>query len=147
MMRELEGSLAKTQHWVEEIGALMRWDDPHRAYQVLRATLHAVRDRLDVDHAAALGAQLPLVIRGLYYEGWHPSGKPYKVRDRGEFLGLVACEFDAGRDDLERAVRAVLRVLSQHVSTGEIDRVRHVLPRTIGELWPVHAHLDTPGTY
>jgi hypothetical protein len=28
-----------------------------------------------------LGAQLPLLVRGIYYEGWHMAGKP--TRERG----------------------------------------------------------------
>ena len=27
-----------------------------------------------------LGAQLPMLLRGLYYEGWHMAGKPTKDR-------------------------------------------------------------------
>lgn len=51
--------------------------------------LHCLRDRLSVDQAAHLSAQLPLLVRGIYYESYHPAGKPEKVRSRAEFLEHV----------------------------------------------------------
>lgn len=132
-----DASLVKTNLWLSEIAGLLGWEDGHRALGALRATLHALRDRLDVDHAARLGAQLPLIVRGVYYEGWDPSGKPLRVRHVDDFLELVARELAPGQDDLDRIVRAVLRVLCKHVTPGESERIRQVLPRSFRELWPV----------
>ena len=39
----------------------------------------------------------------------------------------------------EQAVRAVLGVLAERVTAGEIDQVRHVLPKAVRELWPEEA--------
>jgi uncharacterized protein (DUF2267 family) len=103
----------------------------------MRATLHALRDRLTVEEVAQLGAQLPMLIRGFYYEGWDPTGKPLKIRDKEEFLGLVAEEFRT--DDTlnpELIARAVFKVLSDRVTAGEIEDVKHVMPAEIRELWP-----------
>jgi len=61
------------------------WQDPRKAYQALRSTLHTLRDRLTVDEVAQLAAQLPMLVRGFYYEGWDPTGKPLKVRDLESF--------------------------------------------------------------
>jgi uncharacterized protein (DUF2267 family) len=38
--------------------------------------------------------------------------------------------------DPEQAARAVFAVLTQHVSAGEVEQVRHSLPKAIRELWP-----------
>jgi uncharacterized protein (DUF2267 family) len=51
--------------WLNELMDELDWDDKKRAYRVLRATLHALRDRLTPHEAAHLGAQLPMLIRSL----------------------------------------------------------------------------------
>jgi uncharacterized protein (DUF2267 family) len=63
----------KTNSWLHELMEELGWSDRHKAYLALRATLHALRDRLTVQGVAQLGAQLPMLIRGFYYEGWVPS--------------------------------------------------------------------------
>jgi uncharacterized protein (DUF2267 family) len=119
----------------------MGWPDKHRAYVALRAVLHALRDRLSVDQAAALGAQLPLLVRGLYYEGWHPAGKPSKERRKEEFLAHVRQELRNHPDiDPEGAARAVFRVLAKHVSVGEVQHVKITLPEEIRTLWSEETH-------
>jgi uncharacterized protein (DUF2267 family) len=109
----------------------------YRAYHALRAVLHALRDRLTVEQAAALAAQLPMLVRGFYYEGWHPHGKPVKERHKEEFLAHIA---DAFRDDPdvdpEQVTRAVFDVLAKHVTAGEIESVKQGLPAELRSLWP-----------
>jgi uncharacterized protein (DUF2267 family) len=131
-------STVQTTHlWLKELMGLLGWQDQHRAYLALRAVLQALRDRLSVDGAAALGAQLPLLIRGFYYEGWHPHGKPLKERKKEEFLAHVRAPFRQEPDfDPEPVVRAVLQVLAAHVSAGEVDKVKNTLPGEIRALWP-----------
>jgi uncharacterized protein (DUF2267 family) len=103
----------------------------------MRATLHALRDRLPVEEVAQLGAQLPMLVRGSYYEGWDPTAKPLKIRHKDEFLARVAQEIQ-GDDaaDVEQLVRAVFAVLAARVTEGEIKDVRHVLPEEVRRLWP-----------
>ncbi|TMB45162.1 MAG: DUF2267 domain-containing protein, partial [Deltaproteobacteria bacterium] len=79
-------TLQKTNSWLKELMGILGSQDRHMAYLALRATLHALRDRLTVEEVAHLGAQLPMLIRGFYYEGWDPTGKPLRVRRKEEFL-------------------------------------------------------------
>jgi uncharacterized protein (DUF2267 family) len=98
--------------------------------------LHALRDRLPVDQAAALAAQLPMLVRGFYYEGWHPPGKPVKERHKEEFLAHIAAAFQDDPDvDPERVARAVFQVVSKHVTSGEIEGVKRSLPTEFRSLW------------
>jgi uncharacterized protein (DUF2267 family) len=112
-------------------------EDRQRAYLALRATLHALRDRLTVEEVAQLGAQLPMLIRGFYYEGWDPTGKPLRVRQKEQFLARIEEQFKGDdRIDPERVARAVFTVLANRVTEGEIEDVKHVLPSEIRDLWP-----------
>ena len=126
----------KTNAWLKRLMALLEWDERRRAYLALRSTLHALRDRLTIEEAAQLAAQLPMLIRGFYYEGWDPTAKPLKVRSREQFLARIQ---DAFREDEpadpERVASAVFRLLEERVTDGEIEDVRYVLPSDIRELW------------
>jgi uncharacterized protein (DUF2267 family) len=133
----LESTVHTTNLWLKELMEAMGREDPHRAYQALRAVLHALRDRLTVAETADLGAQLPMLIRGLYYEGWSPSGKPLRERKREHFLAHIAAAFrDAPEVFPEDIARSVFRLLQRHVSPGEIGDVQQILPAEIRSLWP-----------
>ena len=80
-----DSTLHTTNAWLAEIQMRTGWQGRHAAYHALCAVLHALRDRLTVDEAVALGAQLPMLVRGFYYEGWHPAGKPNKEAPRKSF--------------------------------------------------------------
>ncbi len=131
----IERNVEKAHIWLDEVAGQLGTDDHREAYRVLRAYLHALRDRLTVDEAAQLAAQLPDLIRGIYYEGWNPSATPVKYRSVVEFLDRVAA--DAGLDGetaASYAVSAAAAVLRRHVSAGEIEDVRALLPE---ELQPI----------
>jgi uncharacterized protein (DUF2267 family) len=127
----------KTNAWLNELLQELGWQDKHGAYLAIRATLHALRDRLTVDEVAQLGAQLPMLIRGFYYEGWDPSDKPLRERHRAQFLERIEREYRGGAPiDPERVSRVVFAVLARRVSEGEIEDVRQVLPAEMRDLWP-----------
>ena len=130
-------TLQKTHRWLKELMQVLDWQDRHKAYLALRATLHALRDRLTVEEVAQLGAQLPMLIRGFYYESWDPTGKPEKVRKKEEFLARIEQQFRGDdRIDPEQVARAVFTVLANRVTEGEIEDVKDVLPSEIKTLWP-----------
>jgi uncharacterized protein (DUF2267 family) len=125
----IQHSVEKTHIWLNEVAEELGDEDRQYAYRALRAVLHALRDRLTVDVAAKLAAQLPTLIRGIYYEDWDPSRTPVAIHDVGTFLDRVAEEGHmAGETEASLAVGAVVRVLRTHVSAGEIDGVLAVLP-------------------
>jgi len=127
--------VAKAEGWLEELRRELNLETHDQACTALRAGLHALRDRLTVEEAAHLAAQLPLVIRGVFFEGWHPSGKPLRVRTRHDFISLVERELPpAALFSAEAVVRAVFGLLRRHLSNGMIANVEHELPRPIVEL-------------
>lgn len=134
----LDSAIHTTNAWIKELGELMGWeDDRHRSYQGLRAVLHALRDHLRPSEAADLAAQLPLVVRGVYYEGWRPDRKPVKERKAEQFLAHVAAGLsNPDATDIQALVGEVFRLLDRHVSAGEVDDVKANLPAKLKSLWP-----------
>jgi uncharacterized protein (DUF2267 family) len=132
----IDRTVQKTNLWLRDLREELHTDDSHIAYQALRVVLHALRDRLSVDEAVALAAELPLLIRGIYYEGWRSAGKPLKL-SRDEFLHRVQDQLQVpGIIDPVRYTRAVLSVLGNHLSPGEAHKVRATLPKDLQALWP-----------
>jgi uncharacterized protein (DUF2267 family) len=132
-------TVQETNTWLNDISDAM--GDPRRsvAYHALRGTLFALRDRLPPAEVFDLSAQFPMLLRGLFFEGYRPQGKPEKMH-RDEFFERVQKELQsAGGANVENAVRAVFQVLDQHVGTGEIQDVRRALPADLRDLWPTTA--------
>lgn len=129
-------TIQKTNGWLKELMEILDSDSRQEAYLVLRATLHALRDRLTIDETAQLAAQLPMLVRGFYYEGWDPSDKPLKERHQDEFLGGINRQLTPSAVEAETAARAVFLLLANRISEGEIEDIEHVLPKEIRELWP-----------
>ena len=125
----LDRSVEKANIWINEVAAELGTADRHEAYRALRAFLHALRDRLPVTEAAQLSSQLPLLIRGIYVEGWQPGHAPALYRHPSEVLDRVAREAKLhGVTEASFAVEAAARVLARHVSGGEMEDVARTLP-------------------
>jgi uncharacterized protein (DUF2267 family) len=128
-------TMHKTHVWLNAIMDDLDTDS-ETAYAVLRATLHALRDRMPAAAAASLGAQLPMLVRGMYYEGYAPAAARHE-RSIVSFLTDVRLELGRRRGlDVERAVKSVLKVLAEHVDRGEARHVQMLLPKTLRALWP-----------
>ena len=127
---------AKTALWIEVVAQSMGSTDMERSYHVLRSVLHAVRDRLPPDEAVHLGAQMPMLVRGFYYEGWHPADKPKRYRHKRELLDHIASDVPSlDRIQQELAVTAVFSVLQRRIGRGETEQVKQALPAEIRDLW------------
>ncbi len=130
----IDRSVEKAHVWLNDVAAELGTEDRQDAYRVLRAFLHALRDHLPLHETAALAAQLPIFVRGVFYEGWNPSSTHERARDLDSFLGRIAREARlAGETEASFAATAANRVLSRHVSAGERGSVLHELPVQIRE--------------
>lgn len=128
-------SAEKANVWLNEVAAEMGTEDRGEAYRALRAFLHVLRDRLPVAEVAELSAQLPVLIRGIYYEDWSPGKVAETYRDVDAFLDRVAHEARlAGETEASYAAQAVATVLRRHVSAGEIADVLATLPEGMRKL-------------
>ena len=134
----LERTVQLTHVWINDLNDRLCWNDKSRAYRLLKAVLHALRDWLEVDESANLAAQLPGLLRGAYYEQWRPATTPVRKRNRQAFLDHVEREFK--RDplwDSTVCVTAVFQLLSEKITAGEIEDVWNALPEDIREMWSV----------
>ena len=122
--------------WLNMLQADLAWQDRSRAYLLLRETLHALRDFLTVDEAADLSAQLPLLIRGIFFEGWVPAKTPAKPRSVDDFLDRVMIPFsDAPLAEPDVAVAAVFTLLRRQISPGEYHQVSWAMRKPLRDLW------------
>ena len=102
--------------------------------------LHSLRDRVGSVSSAQLAAQLPMLLRGLFYEGWHPADPPSKVRHREEFLARVRSELSQGTNiSAETAVEAVFSTIQRRIDPGEVHKLQKLLPEELRALWPLPA--------
>lgn len=129
----------QVQEWLKELrdnGDLVDLDE---ALAVLRVVLHQLRDRLSVEEAVDLAQQLPIIVRGLYFEGWRPSRAPSKVHSRQQLFDETLIALLPRTVPPERAVRDVFALLAHHCDPGEIGDVIDQLPQELKELWPESA--------
>ncbi|MDD3837816.1 MAG: DUF2267 domain-containing protein [Phenylobacterium sp.] len=138
-------TLQTTHIWLDEVMAAI---GPNRkvAWKVLSTVLHKLRDRTPVDLAAHLGSQLPLLIRGVYYDQFQPARQPTACRNYEEFCDEVGEWLrDTRPVDPDLAVRTVFRVLSRHIPEGQISKVQDSLPRDIRQVWrAIAAEVEHP---
>lgn len=133
-----DSTVQKSMQYVSELSIKADIHDKHKALQALRATLQALRDRMPIAEAVHLGAQLPNLLTGFYYEGWKFSKTPKKDRTKEEFLEHIR-EYLEDVDpvlDAEHIARSVFTILSEKVSDGEIEDIQKVMPEELRDLWP-----------
>ena len=126
----------QAQQWVNELAEDLGWSE-HHAHRLMKSVLQTLRDWLTPEETADLSAQLPTLIRGIYFEGWHPEKAPSWERERRDFEAIVADRFGHEIDaDITEGVRAVFRLLDRHLSHGELVQVRNSMRKSLRKLWP-----------
>jgi uncharacterized protein (DUF2267 family) len=130
-------TLQTTNIWLDQIMERIG-PDRQTAWKVLSTVLHKLRDRMPVEAAAHLGAELPLLVRGVYYDQYTPARQPSTCRTRDEFVAEVAEWLqDARPVDPEEAIAAVFDVLSRNIDPGQVEKVKRILPEPIRQMWAV----------
>jgi uncharacterized protein (DUF2267 family) len=128
----------KTNRVLREIEEAYGWPKERRnqSYAALRAVLHAVRDRLTVEETAQLGAQLPMLVRGIFYAEWDPSKVPMK-QNREDFMQRIREQFpyqiEGGIEQLERTV---LQAMRRYITDGEWDDIKSAMPKDLAAALP-----------
>ena len=130
-------TLQQTHGWLNDVGERLGRDDRQLAYHALRSTLQTLRDRIGIEHAPKLAAQLPLLMRGIFYEGWDPGADPAELRAGDAFLERVHERYGyRGPVSTEDLVRAVLETMNAQLTAGITTNLRDAVGGDLRELWP-----------
>lgn len=134
---QIDEAAGESADWLYDLEGRLKWRNRSKVFMALIATLHALRDALPVDDAIYLGAGFPALLRGFYYEGYHPREKPVSLEDRETFLTRVheGLHRDPGIDT-EATVRAVFKLLAERLSAPELEDVKAACPMVLHGLWP-----------
>ncbi len=135
----LDASIQTTNRWFNELMQELNWTDRRKTYVVFRCVLHAWRDHLSVTDAVYLGEQLPMPIRGLYFEHWDASDKPMPLRSRAEFFSCLSSYLARNEEDttnVEKVTMAIFRFLDRKATHGDIEDLQHLVPAVLTDLWP-----------
>lgn len=138
VVSSLNKTFEKTDLWLKELQELGSFESKKQAYSSLRAVLQSLRDRLPINEAADVGAQLPMLIRGIYYEGWCPSHVPSNEKTAKEFLEKVSNKLKGNNDlflEPEKVTKAVFKLLRNKLSPGELTDIERNLPDSIKQLF------------
>ncbi len=112
-LKVFDTTVRETNHWLKLMMGELGIDDREAAFGALRGALHAVRDRIGVNNAVHLGAQMPMLLRGAYYEGWHPAATPTHERHLADFIDHVAAEMPRdSRIEAAEAAQACFAVMT-----------------------------------
>lgn len=139
MITQLNHANQQVREWLNDLAGREPFESHEQAYSILRAVLHAVRDRLTAEEVAHLGSQLPMVVRGFYFEGWRPALAPNDFETEEAFLVRVRSSLGSG-NAMDRTLRdatlATLAFLAERVDEGEMRHVTAQMPEEIRALFP-----------
>jgi uncharacterized protein (DUF2267 family) len=135
-LQVFDKTLQESNVWLKSLMERLGTNDRDYAYGALKATLHALRDRIGPENAVHLAAQLPMLLRGMFYEGWRLANSATRERHMAGFLEHVSQELPkALYNDPEDIVRAVFEVVSERIDSGEVGKLIKILPPELRDLW------------
>lgn len=121
--------------------ALETPNDRDHAARICVAVLHAIRDRVTPEESSHLIAQLPMMLKAVYVDGWDMSRERADAKTLEEFLEEIrehaplTAARDFGNDQQARDnVKAFFGVLKQYVDQGEMRDLCAQLPQGVKEL-------------
>ena len=136
-IQALDTAVETTEEWISALMARLGWQDRQKVYLAFLAALHALRDSLPRDEAGYLGVQLPVLLRGLYFEGWHPASNIPRAKTRSAFLERI--QEGVHRDpgiDAEQVAHAVFSLLVERLPAGELEDAKAATPQALRMFWP-----------
>ncbi len=139
-------TVQETNLWLKEVETFLPACDRAQAYQGLRAVLHAVRDRLPLDMVLSLSAQLPMLLRGVFLEGWRPSARPARAHDLAALADVVALDLPTDfPHTAAETIRGVFAALGARLDPSEIRKLVTHMPQPLQAAWPFQHRVGQGG--
>lgn len=136
-LEAIDHTVHLTHEWINELSERLDWSSKRDSWRMMRVTLHRIRDHLPNDELAQLSAQLPLLVRGFFFEGWMPKHTPIKERHAKDFQDAIHTQMaDVQEYRGPEDIASVFALLNNRISRGEVEDVRACLPQEIRALWP-----------
>lgn len=137
MIHVFERTTHEAHEWVNDLAGRTGWSNEREVLHLLRAVMTKIRDHLPVDEMAQFSAQLPIILRGMFFEGWQPKLTPVRERRAADFIASI----DAVVGDVigyqgPADIKAVFNTINAHISRGEIEDIRACLPQDLRDMWP-----------
>ncbi|MFO8126911.1 DUF2267 domain-containing protein [Yoonia sp.] len=137
MIHVFERTTYEAHEWVNNLAGRTGWQSERDVLRLLRTVLCKIRDHLPVNEMAQFSAQLPLILRGMFFEGWQPKVTPVRERHAADFIADVD---DKVGDVIDYQglsdIKAVFNVINDQISAGEVEDVRACLTQELRDLWP-----------
>ena len=129
----LDHAIDAAHTWINDVAKEFDTEDREFAYRVLRAWLHTLRDRLTVEASAHFAAQLPDLIRGIFYQAWNPNAVPDKYNAEA-YAVRFAREANIALDDVGKAAAAATAAALHHLPVAQMDKALGQLPTEIRDI-------------
>lgn len=137
MIHVFERTNHEAHEWVNDLAGRSGWTNEREVLHLLRTVLAKIRDHLPINEMAQFSAQLPIILRGMFYEGWQPKKTPVHKRSAADFMAEIEEKIGEVLDYRGEAdITAVFKTINAHISRGEVEDVRACLPQELRELWP-----------
>ncbi|MDP3882033.1 MAG: DUF2267 domain-containing protein [Nanoarchaeota archaeon] len=138
----IEKTMQTTNHWLNELGQDLGIADKQIVYTAFKTVLSVIRDRLTVEEISDFAAELPVLIRGAFYEEWNPSKTPIKMKHIDEMYVLFLERYKGPLIlDPKMVIPKIIGFLSKKVSAGEMKDIKSILPKELKEFWAVSESL------
>ncbi|MFW5688518.1 MAG: DUF2267 domain-containing protein [Spirochaetota bacterium] len=116
-------------------------DREDQAAILLRAVLHALRDRISMQENLHVVSQLPMFLKGVYVDQWSYSEELDRLKTADEFarrveenqeqLGEQRFDWNASTQEL---ITKVLASVEEYLTEGEVKDIKSELPDEIAAL-------------
>lgn len=133
---DAQRALLTDNTWIQAVADELGTTDCDFACVVLGAWLRMLRNRLTIEASARFAAELPSMVRELFYENFDPNALPVK-RDAKTYTIRFARAARIAVQDVSRAASAATAAVCRQLSATEIDQA-------FAELTPELRTLITP---